>query len=538
MKIENKNFILVIILFFSTLFLRLWFVIRGNFLFTWDFGRDMLWVRQLTVQHKFILVGPWGSLDGAFFGPLYYYFLSIPLYLFTGDPRAAVGMVAFLTSLLIIISYFFGKSLFDKKTGIIFALLFTFLSIFMEFSLYSFSQNVIPFFYLLFIISQWKLIKKVSGMNIFLSCMLASLFFHFEPVDTPPAILIVLGIVLYLWKKKKIKKLAYSLACAFLGFITPFAGNIIFDIRHGYPQLSAFQRFFSGQDQSLHGKQGFLSIFLDRWMQFIRVFWETFTGIQLSFERNSFINIASFFILLTIIFILHKRGLTKKFFNQKNNYVLFFSLTIFNIFVFFCYFLLFTPALKNYYLFMLPVLYVLLIGALLSYLYKYKFVSRRVLNIFLLLIIFVNIYPLFTGKYTQLNNQSYFLQKSIVEKIYQLAENKPFEVYVYTPEIYDYPYQYFFSWFGNKSYGYIPAEYAYLPEKPEYVLNKEYFDIGKKTNLKNNEFTGDIFLIVGPGKHMFYKKDDWLRNFSQKDIVFEHEFPGNIVIKQIRHFRE
>ena len=45
-----------------------------------------------------------------------------------------------------------------------------------------------------------------------------------------------------------------------------------------------------------------------------------------------------------------------------------------------------------------------------------------------------------------------------VDYIYQDAGEEEFNVLVFTPPIYDYPYRYLLDWYGEKKYGYVPGK--------------------------------------------------------------------------------
>jgi 4-amino-4-deoxy-L-arabinose transferase-like glycosyltransferase len=525
--IKNKTLPLILILFFLALILRLLLVFQGVFSFSWDFGRDLLWVRQLTIQHKPILVGPWGSLDGTFFGPLYYYFLALVFFIFGSDPKIAAAMISFFLSSMIIIGYWFGKKALDKTSGALFALLFSILAIFSRLSLYAFSQNLVPFFWLIFTISQWQLLKRPTGKKILLTSLLASLFFHFEPVDFPAAVIITMGIIFYLWKNRKIKKLFSNLAIAGLGFILPLIPNIIFDIRHGFNQLKAYRRFFSGHDESLHGKLPFLTRLLMRPKEFLLKFSRTFLA------DGHFLTISLVIILAFFTFLLIKRKKILIALKKRKSYSLFLSLIVWNITCLFLYFIIFSRLLKGYYLYMLPVLFVFIAGSLTTLFLQEKIVNQKVVLVVFLLLALINIFTFVKGTYQRIEDQTYSVQKTIVDTIYQGSQKKPFKVYIYTPLIYDYPYQYLFSWYGNKTYGYIPVDYAYLPDQPEYVLNKNFFDQGKSTNRERGEAINNIFLIIEPEENNIYSQNEWLNNFPIKTVVYQKEFPGEISLLKV-----
>ncbi len=99
---------------------------------------------------------------------------------------------------------------------------------------------------------------------------------------------------------------------------------------------------------------------------------------------------------------------------------------------------------------------------------------------------------------------------AVIDYIYKYANGKNFKVYAYLPSVYDYPYQYLFWWYGNKNYKFIPGEYAYSPNKPQYISNREKFE-GRKDG-----FSGLVFLIKEPDT--IHMRQAWENDY--KDMQF------------------
>ena len=62
---------------------------KGEFAFTFDVGRDMLVVAEMIDKSRPVLLGPTAGVQGIFYGPWWYYFLSLPLMLSQGNPQFA-----------------------------------------------------------------------------------------------------------------------------------------------------------------------------------------------------------------------------------------------------------------------------------------------------------------------------------------------------------------------------------------------------------------------------------------------------------------
>src|SRR3990170_2666576 len=70
------NFLLLI---FAAIIFRVYLIFRDSVPFAYDMGRDLLWAKDIVFYKEPTLIGPAASIWGVYFGPLWYYFLSIPL---------------------------------------------------------------------------------------------------------------------------------------------------------------------------------------------------------------------------------------------------------------------------------------------------------------------------------------------------------------------------------------------------------------------------------------------------------------------------
>ena len=259
----KKSWLLILSITGVVLTVRLVLAWLGYFPFSWDFARDMLWARQLTIEHKPMLVGAWGSLDGTYFGAAYYYLLAIPLLLSKGDPRSAVMMVSLIITALIPMAYLFGIRFFHARLAWWWAGLFALMPVYTNLALYSFPQQLIPVIFLGYIMVLWTCRYRSSWSLWFLAGFLASLFFHFEPVDTPIAYFMLVGWVGYL-VKHHYRFPKFFVIAMMSGLSLPLIPNVLYDIRHHWGQIRAFLRLAQGIDVSLIGGMPFWERLIDR----------------------------------------------------------------------------------------------------------------------------------------------------------------------------------------------------------------------------------------------------------------------------------
>src|SRR3989304_9281168 len=89
---REKIFLLVILL--AAAVLRVFIIVRDSVPFAYDMGRDLLWAKDIAFYHIPTLIGPAASIWGVYFGPLWFYFLSFPLWISGGNPLSAVYSTA------------------------------------------------------------------------------------------------------------------------------------------------------------------------------------------------------------------------------------------------------------------------------------------------------------------------------------------------------------------------------------------------------------------------------------------------------------
>ena len=70
------------------------------------------------------------------------------------------------------------------------------------------------------------------------------------------------------------------------------------------------------------------------------------------------------------------------------------------------------------------------------------------------------------------NAAVYRNQVNVIDHVYKNAKGNKFKFIVYTPPVHDYTYRYLFSWYGQKSYGYLSndkdAKYLFVIIEPDY----------------------------------------------------------------------
>ncbi|MBI4215552.1 MAG: hypothetical protein HY602_02410, partial [Parcubacteria group bacterium] len=461
-------------------------IINGRFTFAFDMGRDLLWVRNMVELKKPTLIGPWGSIGGVYFGPLWYYLLSVPYIIFNGDPRAAVAVPLAANLLTIIIGWSFLRRRKHPVAANVFALLYSVSPLVVSLSSFAFHANLLPLAALLFVIglSNSQRQNQPITNNLFnyfsklpLSFLSASLAYHLEPAAgvmlTGFLIIWTIGIVLkssrgrrhvgrgdpdeiaaspavskkQLGPRNDVQKRIFFYS--FILFILPFIPQIIFELRHNFIQTNSLISYFQGENTSLGGVLPLSQRLTERIFKIS----DTVSYTLLSNE----VNLAK--LIFTAIFL--TACLTMGFFRrqgqpQNDASVHYSRFTIyFLLFHYLAYTFLFPAELKSWYLSGFSSLFILSISLIIEKIFTFrKLIAISIIAIFMLwnTEIFTKLIP---KNISPAAPETLTAQLEVVDWIYQdaLKSAEPFSIYTYTPPIYDYTYQYLIWWRGAKRYG-------------------------------------------------------------------------------------
>lgn len=508
------------------LFLTIWLyrviipILFGYFPFTFDQGRDFLWVKNQVDFHTLSLIGPWGSLTGVYFGPLWFWFLTIPYLISDGSPIVLSLANAFLIVSTIILSFFiFFRQ--NKTFAFILVLIALFSTTLQAIAAYPFPQHLLPVFTLLLMYSYTRLLLNSSSKHLFFSVLIIGLMFHAEPPTAVLSLLTFPFILLFVPKAKKLISIKNLTICTTLFLIT-ISPLILFDIRHQYIQLHSILDYIQGSNTSLGGVLPLWERPIERINKIIGIFSRNFLSDNLVLGMILFPAVAFFGRTINNAFL---RNLWKA--------------SIFYLISLYLTFTLFPPELKDFYLDGLIIVFAILVAISLTNLIQHRlktFVFFVIFSLFIvnLVIPATKVAPLINSDSRSSSEGTYYIQSKILDWIYNHADAKGFRVYTFTPAVYDYTYQYLFFQQGLGKYGYLPEDFSYLPQKPEYVQRKtEQLERLQDKIIKPSKW---MFLIIMPGESTVNKIADWRKNLpiSSYKFVNSIEFAeGTIVEKYI-----
>ncbi len=487
---------------------RLLPIVTEQVFFHFDSARDWLWIRDLVVNKKIPLVGPWSSLQGVFYGPLTYYLLAVFFWLFSGNPIGGSVYALIINFAALMITYQFLHRKFNDLTALIGLILLTFSPLSMYIATFIFQSN--PSFILgawllwpLYYLSQGKITVLPELF------LIAGLGVHVNLFWTLFVTGYIFSLILFLGLKMSWKIILFSLGA----LVLPILPQIIFEIRHQFLQTHALLDYITGNNHSL-GRN--LPLFLrlsDRGQLFFQIIKQS-----IGINNNFITGILIALIILTVILMI----------KSHRHHHLFLKTLIWLVVIFFGGATIFPAQFKIWYLYGLMPTFAVMAALILSQIFQNLKPARLIIIVFLIVFVLASLNQFWRSLNTddfKRDLKIYHQQKEVAEKVIDWGGNETYAVYVYTEPIYDYPYQYLFWWLRQKT-GKGPVAYSYLPQKYDYVLHKQLYDPPLSP-------FNTIFLIMekdNPGSD--YRWETWLKAFYEYEIETIIYLPSGVRIEK------
>lgn len=437
---KNTTLILLLLIFLIALIVRFWWFPK-NVYFGYDQARDAIISQEIFKQKDFKIIGPSAGKDGLFHGPFYWYLIGLPYLIANGNPNYILAFISVLNASGVFLIYFFGKTLFEKKAGLLAAFLYALSFSQTQYALYFanpspavLSITLLFLGWALLIFKRkniaWMFIGLGYGLSVQFEFFLLYLFFS------------VPLFLLFYWQEIKERFQLKSLILGLFMLVLSLISFILTEFKFDFRTIKTLFTIFFQSSSGSSGVKLANSTFLGRFSQEM-----TYGLVRFPQKFETFVPLV-FLCFWVIILILDKK-------NRKKILLLFIWIM--------------TNVLVDF--FGSPQLYYVSIGMSAALLLFYSFFLEKLLKnhktyliIILLLIISNNIY--FIKKYNPKGPiQSLYVQegmlleneKMVIDKIYKDAKGVKFTVNALTmPYKIKTTWAYLFNWYGKQKYGYLP----------------------------------------------------------------------------------
>lgn len=493
-KLSKTEYLGLSIIILINLLLKIPLNAQGFFAFTYDQGRDLLKVAQIVFEHNLTLIGPTTGLQGAFYGPWWYYFLSPILYFSNGNPQGVANFFGFLAVLTIITLF-----LLIKRISGSFILAFS-LSLIASISkswmfaptlIWSTSMTPILLISFFYVIHRIINNRHPSIKTFFIMGITATLIMDSElPFGLMLSIFVLISI--FLFKKNFYKKEFLS---TLLGMILILSPRIFFDVKHNFLMTKSIILYLTHPKFSADQAP-----ILQRIWYRLDLYWGIFSS---AFARDN--KLFGLILLITITIIIFIMSHNKKAWASiKNDSILKYSSLMLTFSLIF--FTLHKDVVWDYYLIGLPTVFIITLSQIFSHALKVE--KIKTFTIFLLsMLVLLNfnkdlLSPFKTNWLGE--GSTYKNEKMVMDNI---ASQNPhdYSFYAYSPAIFDYPFDYLFFWYSKKGL----IEQPHLEQK-------------------------NMFLIIRESSSKKYLSSGWYGDKTNDNtrVVYKRSFPGDLLLEQ------
>lgn len=474
---------------------------NGNYVFGFDQGLDFMAARSIAIDHKFTLIGSeagagFAGLPGIFHGPGYRYILAALLFVSSGNPYGAIVALDIISIAALWFIYWFVKKIFGSHVANI-ALILAAVSLPLSAQARMiWAPNFSALIALPFLYAVWLSGKKTLSA-VFLTSLFAALLYHFELPMAVPAMLMTVVYFGFILKIRNIK--SWGAVCA--GFLAGLSPMILFESRHGWGVVKGILSYGSRVTAPVSSAPfSWPAELVGDTNALLTTIRESFL-FPLPWMRMIF----PWVLLCSAIWYAHRE---KKQEIKKYVYGLLLLIAA-HFFVFFPY----RGPVYSHYLTLLYFVYPVLASYVAIRAWSGR-VTRWILygiGIFLVAGVLMQIPKTITADYRDYGGTAKIRGKiDAINSIYEHAAGTGFNLLVFSPPVYTYPYDYILRWYASKRYGYIPG----------------------------TEKIGTVYLLIEPDPEKPWSYNGWLETVVKRgDVVASWKLPSGFIVEK-RFIRE
>jgi len=240
--------------------------------FLGDQGRDTLIVKRMIVNHEWTLLGPNASVAGFYTGPIYYYFMLPFLWLFNLNPVGPAVMEGIFGLLTILLVFWLSRKIWNDRVALVAATLTAFSPKMVEVSRFAWNPNPIPMFTLLMIGALLLAYKKNNSIFVFVAATALGIIvqLHYSGL----VLCAVFGAIVFFVLPRK--KIFINIIMGVLGFVLGESLFLLFEVRHGFPNMRSAWEFFTRRGETVSPAFDFIGTSRD----VLRRLYETILGFR------------------------------------------------------------------------------------------------------------------------------------------------------------------------------------------------------------------------------------------------------------------
>lgn len=506
LKLKIKKIDLIFISFASILLIPRFiaFFTKSDY-FNGDFAFYYFLTKDIMLEHKLPLLGHVvGEIGGFAQGPLWSYLLTIPFFIFNGDPFGG-KVFMLLTSVLIYLSgsLFFYK-FFGKAQGYLAAFLLGSSPYLIKWTNLAWPPYTVPLLTVFYLIFLYLFLLKKKNKYLYISSLSLGLFAHFEVASLGlllPSFLILLAFLYY----KKLVNVKVILK-SFLAISISFIPHFVYDLTHNFYNIRGLIGIITNSSSS--ERNPLLLIIADR----LHLLKTDLSAVFPVFDYRILIIILGFLLVGFYLYIKDKKI-------KKRNKIFAGYLLLIIPTTFLSINLIPVERASFWWITYLSVTYIFFTIIILGFLYRKSFFGQ----IFVIIIIIISLTSFrdnlkeLLSKYEEHKNQTHEVMiQAPIEYIYADSKNQPFSVIFITSEkkIIDYKYMLWFlkhNKFINSSFpNNMDLNYSSPGGVPAFINEPKQFN-----NLKK----GSYYIIIS---------NKTLESGYAKRILEKNNF-GNII---------